>query len=91
MEKAYKLEIDIHAVEEDYTDAEYRMFINDELIVDRPYNIPPQYHFQRLHIHCKLSEGPNTIAIDPTNCKLKLGKINIDNKQIQHTNGYFEL
>ena len=70
---------------------DYRLFINDELIVERAWNLPEGYEYQILHVKCKLSNGSNVINLKNINGNLVLGKINIDNKQIQHTNGYFEL
>ena len=70
---------------------DYRLFINEELMLERPWNIPEGFEYQIVHVKCKLSNGPNVIKLQNINGNLVLGKLNIDNKEITHTNGYFEL
>lgn len=74
-----------------YESNDYRLFINDELFLERPYNLPDHYSHQKVHVNLYLDNGPNAINLQNINGNLVLGKINIDNKEIEHTNGYFEL
>ena len=74
-----------------FHDNDYRLFINDELIMERPCNLPDGYTHQMVYVKCKLSNGPNVIKLQNIQGNLVLGQINIDNKEIKHTNGYFEL
>ena len=85
-----KLDIELHQVGK-YDSNDYRLFINDELILERPWNLPDGYKHQIVHITCNLTQGGNAINLQNINGNLVLGKINIDNKEIKHTNGYFEL
>lgn len=86
----YKLQIELRQVGK-YDNNDYRLFINDELMLERPWNLPNGYLHQIVHITCNLAQGGNSINLQNINGNLVLGKININNKEIKHTNGYFEL
>ena len=86
----YKLEIELR-LSGNYPKNDYRLFINDEIMLERPWNIPSGYSHQVIHLTCKLGLGENAINLQNIDGNLVLGKINIDNKEIKHTNGYFEL
>lgn len=86
----YKLDIELRQVGK-YDNNDYRLFINDELMLERPWNLPDGYEYQVVHLTCKLTNGGNAINLQNIHGNLVLGKININNKEIEHTNGYFEL
>lgn len=86
----YQLNIELRQVGK-YDNNDYRLFVNDELILERPWNLPIGYEYQNVYITCNLAKGSNAIDLQNINGNLVLGRINIDNKQIKHTNGYFEL
>jgi hypothetical protein len=86
----YKLQIELRQVGK-YDNNDYRLFINDELMLERRWNLPDGYEHQVVHVTCNLAQGGNAIKLQNFDGNLVLGKINIDNKEIKHTNGYFEL
>ena len=86
----YTLDIELRQVGK-YDNNDYRLFVNDELILERPWNLPDGYEYQVVHITCKMANGGNAVNLQNINGNLVLGKININNKEIEHTNGYFEL
>ena len=86
----YTLDIELRQVGK-YNNNDYRLFVNDELILERPWNLPDGYEYQVVHITCKMANGGNAVNLQNINGNLVLGKININNKEIEHTNGYFEL
>jgi len=86
----YKLDIELRQVGK-YDNNDYRLFVNDELMLERPWNLPDGYEYQVVYLTCKLAKGGNSINLQNIHGNLVLGKITIDNKEIQHTNGYFEL
>lgn len=88
--KEYKIDVELHQVG-DHEQNDYRLFLNDELMLERPWNLPHGYEYQVVHLTCNLDKGGNAVQLQNLNGNLELGKINIDNKEIQHTNGYFEL
>jgi len=69
----------------------YRLYLNDELLLERPYFLPPDVEFQVIHLTIRLNNGGNTFNLIPIKGNLFLGKLNIDRVPIQHTKGYFEI
>lgn len=88
--QTYKLTVEI-LQKGAYESNDYRLFVNDELFLERPYNLPDYCSHQKVHIDVLLNKGPNAINLQNLTGNVFLGKININNKEIQHTNGYFEL
>lgn len=86
----YKLDIELRQVGK-FDNNDYRLFINNELMLERLWNLPDGYEYQVVHLTCKLANGGNAINLQNIHGNLVLGKININNEEIQHTNGYFEL
>jgi hypothetical protein len=86
----YKLNIELRQIGK-YDVNDYRLFINNELMLERPWNLPNGYECQNVHITCNLAQGSNAVNLQNINGNLELGRININDKQIKHTNGYFEL
>jgi hypothetical protein len=86
----YQLDIELRQIGK-YDNNDYRLFINDELMLERPWTLPDGYEYQVVHLTCKLAKGGNSINLQNIHGNLVLGKININNKEIVHTNGYFEL
>lgn len=85
----HNLEIDIYSVQQ-HDDHQYRLYINNELFVERPYKLPPQYDYQTIQVSCKLQKE-NAIRFEVLNGYLRLGELRVDNTPHKHTNGYFEL
>ena len=69
----------------------YRLYFNNELLLERPYFLPPDVEFQVIHLTIRLNNGGNTFNLIPIKGNLFLGKLNIDRVPIQHTKGYFEI
>lgn len=86
----YQLDIELRQVGK-YDNNDYRLFINDELMLERPWTLPDGYEYQVVHVKCNLAKGGNSINLQNIHGNLVLGTININNKEIAHTNGYFEL
>jgi len=88
--KEYKIDVELHQVS-NHKENDYRLFLNDELMLERPWNLPQGSQYQVVHLTCNLDKGGNAVQLQNLNGNLELGKINIDDKEIQHTKGYFEL
>lgn len=85
----HTLEIDIHSVQQ-HDNHQYRLYINDELFIERPYHVPPEYDYQTVMVTCELQKE-NTIRFEVLEGYLRLGELRLDKTPHNHTNGYFEL
>ena len=75
-------------------DPSYRLYINEELIVDRDFVIPSDnYSHYKFGADLDLPDGTNTIEIKSVKGKpeFTLGAITINNEKIPCTNGKFVL
>ena len=70
---------------------DYRLYVDDELILERPYRVPPGYAHQVAQIKCMLDSGSHVVRLENITGELVLGTILCNKKKIAHTNGYFEL
>ena len=86
----YKIDVELHQVG-DHEENDYRLFVNNSLMLERPWNLPDGYSHQVVHLTCNLDKGKTRVKIENMGGHLRLGKINIDDKEIQHNDGQFIL
>lgn len=83
------VEIDIHHTES-HNNHQYRLFVNNELMVERPYTLPQGWHYQTFKCIIEL-EQENVVNFEVLDGHLQMGDIRIDNETVKHTDGYFKL
>ena len=78
---------------EDYVkEPSYRLYINDELMVERDFVIPSDiYSHYEFGADLDLPDGTNTIVVESVKGKpeFTLGAVTINNKKTSCTNGKF--
>ena len=78
---------------EDYAkEPSYRLYINNELMVERDFVIPnDSYSHYEFGADLNLPDGTNTIAVESVKGKpeFTLGAVTINNKKTSCTNGKF--
>jgi len=86
-----KLECEI--LTEDYSNTPaYRVFVNGELMTERDYVVPPgevgHYNFM---CYLTLPGGENKLEIQGIGHKFNIGTMWLDDKQIAHNQGVFQI
>ena len=88
--KEYKIDVELHQVG-DHKENDYRLYVSGSMMLERPWNLPDGYSHQVVHLTCNLDKGETRIKIENMGGHLRLGKINIDDKEIEHNDGQFIL
>jgi hypothetical protein len=79
----HKLEVDVHAHWSD-TPPIYRIYVNEEMLVERTFGWASYQFYMTEHICCNLDTGVHTLKLEnlDSTAKFELGEFKIDNNTV---------
>lgn len=81
--KDIKLEVDVHAHWNDEPPV-YRIFVDEEMFIERTFGWPSFKNFIREHIFCNLDNGLHSVRLEHLgkDCRFDLVNLKLNNKMI---------